>query len=115
MILSILNFCAHDPFAIVDLLDHYFHKLGTISDGPLNETPLAYIGVVNLFAHAQLQHCTIGSALPPLFVNWLMETGMYSCIHVCQTVSFPLFLFLCILASFIELESFALGCPRSIP
>ena len=36
-------------FAIVNLLDHYFHKLGTISDfhtGPLNETPLVYIGVV---------------------------------------------------------------------
>ena len=42
----------------------------------------------------------LGSALPPLFVNWLMETGMYSCLpnSFCHnlTYSFPLLLFLCL-------------------
>ena len=60
----------------------------------------------------------LGSALPPLFVNWLMETGMYSCIHVFMFAKqflpqsnlmyynythFLYFYFWCLLASFIEL------------
>ena len=44
----------------------------------------------------------LGSALPPLFVNWLMETGMYSCLpnSVCTQSNlythFLYFYFLCL-------------------